>query len=94
MTATAHPRPAAGPAAGAEDAVRAEVVNALALQGVQVSAVTTLFDGREWGVTVTGHSPGLAEGDVRVAVWNTVLNCTALYGVRRPVESVRVRFEG
>ncbi|HST72341.1 MULTISPECIES: hypothetical protein [Kocuria] len=90
MTTTAH-----GTRADTDDAaVRTEVINALALQGVTAATITTLFDGREWCVTVSEHSPALTDTEVRVAVWNTVLNCAALYGVRRPVEGVRVRIGG
>jgi len=74
----------------AEASVLDGVVDALAAQGIVVASVTPLFDGRVWSVDVHHHAPGLTDTDVRVAVWNTVANYTAILGVAGPAEGVRV----
>lgn len=84
MTAIAHST------GTADAAVLAGVAAALASQGIAVASVTPLCGGRVWSVDVDHYAPGLTDNDVRVAVWNTVANYTAILGVPGPADGIRV----
>jgi len=75
---------------GPDPAVLDGVVRALASQGIVVTDVNTFFGGRGWSVTVHHAASGMTETEVRIAVWNTVTNYTAILGVPEPVDGVRV----
>jgi hypothetical protein len=78
----------------AEALVRSDVLRSLAARGILVSGADPLFEGREWSVAVSGRPAGMTETEVRVAVWNTVLNHTAVHGLPEPVDGVRIRLDG
>ncbi|MEX5271156.1 hypothetical protein [Kocuria sabuli] len=78
----------------AEALVRSDVLRSLAARGILVPSADLLFEGREWSVVVAGRPAGMTETEVRVAVWNAVLNHTAVHGLPEPVDGVRIRLDG
>lgn len=88
MTVIARtPRPA-------EALVRIDILRSLAARGILASSADLLFEGREWSVVVSGRPAGMTETEVRVAVWNAVLNHTAVHGLPEPADGVRIRLDG
>lgn len=78
----------------AEALVRSDALRSLAARGIVVPSADPLFAGRMWSVTVSGRPAGLTETEVRIAVWNAVLNATAVHGLPEPVDGVRIRLDG
>ncbi|MGQ1797810.1 hypothetical protein ACT4S5_11845 [Kocuria oceani] len=74
--------------------VREDVLRSLSARGIGVSSADVLSEGREWSVVVSGRPADLTETEVRIAVWNTVLNHTAVHGLPEPVDGVRIRLDG
>lgn len=74
--------------------VRDDVLRSLSARGIAVASADMLCEGREWAVVVSGRPAALSETEVRIAVWNTVLNHTAVHGLPEPVDGVRIRFDG
>ncbi|MFI7484261.1 hypothetical protein ACH9EU_17820, partial [Kocuria sp. M1R5S2] len=67
---TTIPRtPDSGDAQARTEEVRRGVVHRLAVRGVVATSVESLFGGREWSVTVSGHPDTMTDTEVRVAVW-------------------------